>query len=97
MCQRAYVDILSTGKIGEHYIYILYPMHQLIINPVILCIPCTLNPVILCIPCTLYSVTLCIPLSRSPNFPRAQYLDIRTLTHELIVKWGARNTEYNRV
>ena len=25
------------------------------------------------------------PLSRSPNFPRAQYLDIRTLTHELIV------------
>ena len=26
------------------------------------------------------------PLSCSPNFPRAQYLDIRTLTHELIVK-----------
>ena len=28
------------------------------------------------------------PLSRlcSPNFPHAQYLDIRTLTHELIVK-----------
>ena len=26
------------------------------------------------------------PLSWSPNFPRAQYLDIRTLTHELIVK-----------
>ena len=28
------------------------------------------------------------PLLRScsPNFPRAQYLDIRTLTHELIVK-----------
>ena len=25
------------------------------------------------------------PLSCSPNFPRAQYLDIRTLTHELIV------------
>ena len=24
------------------------------------------------------------PLSCSPNFPRAQYLDIRTLTHELI-------------
>ena len=34
------------------YIYILYPMHQL--NPVILCIPCTLYPVILCIPCTLF-------------------------------------------
>ena len=26
------------------------------------------------------------PLSCSPNFPRAQYLDIHTLTHELIVK-----------
>ena len=26
------------------------------------------------------------PLSCSPNFPSAQYLDIRTLTHELIVK-----------
>ena len=26
------------------------------------------------------------PLSCSPNFPRAQYLDIRTLAHELIVK-----------
>ena len=26
------------------------------------------------------------PLSCSPNFRRAQYLDIRTLTHELIVK-----------
>ena len=26
------------------------------------------------------------PLSCSPNFPRAQYLDKRTLTHELIVK-----------
>ena len=25
------------------------------------------------------------PLSCSPNFPRAQHLDIRTLTHELIV------------
>ena len=25
------------------------------------------------------------PLSCSPNFPRAQYLDIQTLTHELIV------------
>ena len=25
------------------------------------------------------------PLSCSPNFPRDQYLDIRTLTHELIV------------
>ena len=24
------------------------------------------------------------PLSFSPNFPRAQYLDIRTLIHELI-------------
>ena len=27
------------------------------------------------------------PLSCSPNFPRAQYLDIRTLMHELIVKF----------
>ena len=27
------------------------------------------------------------PLSCSPNFPRAQYLDIRTLMHELIVKY----------
>ena len=27
------------------------------------------------------------PLSCSPNFPRAEYLDIRTLTHELIVKF----------
>ena len=27
------------------------------------------------------------PLSCSPNSPRAQYLDIRTLTHELIVKY----------
>ena len=27
------------------------------------------------------------PLSCSPNFPRAQYLDMRTLTHELIVKF----------
>ena len=26
------------------------------------------------------------PLSCSPNFPRAQYLDIRTLMHELIIK-----------
>ena len=26
-----------------------------------------------------------MPLSCSPNFPRAQYLDLRTLTHELIV------------
>ena len=26
-------------------------------------------------------------LSCSPNFPRAQYLDVRTLTHELIVNW----------
>ena len=26
------------------------------------------------------------PRSCSPNFPRAQYLDIRTLPHELIVK-----------
>ena len=30
-------------------------------------------------------------LSCSPNFPRAQYLDIRTLTHELIVKYGMLN------
>ena len=28
-----------------------------------------------------------MPLSCSPNFPRAQYLDIRTLTHQLIVKY----------
>ena len=27
------------------------------------------------------------PVSRSPNFPRAQYLDMRTLTHELIVNY----------
>ena len=27
------------------------------------------------------------PLSCSPNFPRAQHLDIRTLTHDLIVKY----------
>ena len=27
------------------------------------------------------------PHSCSPNFPRAQYLDVRTLTHELIVKF----------
>ena len=27
------------------------------------------------------------PLSCSPNFPRAQYLNIRTLMHELIVKY----------
>ena len=27
------------------------------------------------------------PLLCSPNFPRAQYLDIRTLTHELIVNY----------
>ena len=26
------------------------------------------------------------PLSCSPNFPRAQYFNIRTLTHELIIK-----------
>ena len=30
--------------------------------------------------------TLTPPLC-SPNFPRAQYLDIRTLTHELIVNY----------
>jgi len=28
------------------------------------------------------------PLSCSLNFPRAQYLDIRTLTHELIVNYN---------
>ena len=28
------------------------------------------------------------PLSCSPNFPRAQYLDIRTLTHELIANFS---------
>ena len=39
------------------------------------------------------AVTMCFitpratltPLSCSPNFPFAEYLDIRTLTHELIV------------
>ena len=31
------------------------------------------------------------PLSCSPNFPRAKYLDIRTLMHELIVN----STEIN--
>ena len=30
--------------------------------------------------------TTLMPLSCSPNFPRAQYLDICTLTHEPIVK-----------
>ena len=29
------------------------------------------------------------PLLCSPNFPRAQYLDIRTLMHELIVNYTA--------
>ena len=29
------------------------------------------------------------PLSCSPNFPRAQYLDIRTLMHELIVNYNS--------
>ena len=28
------------------------------------------------------------PLLCSPNFPRAQYFDIRTLTHELTVKFS---------
>ena len=32
-------------------------------------------------------VALGAPLSCSPNFPHAQYLDIRMVTHELIVKW----------
>ena len=31
--------------------------------------------------------TTLTPLSCSPNFPRAQYLDIPTLTHELIVNY----------
>ena len=31
------------------------------------------------------------PLSWSPNFPRAQHLDIRTLRHELIVKYPIRS------
>ena len=30
--------------------------------------------------------TTLTPLSCSPHFPRAQYQDIRTLMHELIVK-----------
>ena len=30
------------------------------------------------------------PLSCSPNFPRAQYIDIRTLTHELIANLTRR-------
>ena len=30
------------------------------------------------------------PLSCSPSFPRAQYRDIRTLTHELIVNYFNR-------
>ena len=35
------------------------------------------------------------PLSCSPNFPRAHYLDIRTLTHELIiVKYSTRSFFY---
>ena len=42
------------------------------------------------------------PLSGSPNFPRAQYLDIRTLMHELIVKYKMaeptqdRNTNFDK-
>ena len=34
-----------------------------------------------------------MPLSCSPNFPRARYLDIRTMTHELIVKYLAIASE----
>ena len=30
------------------------------------------------------------PLLCSPNFPRAQYLDIRMMTHELIVKYKTK-------
>ena len=33
------------------------------------------------------------PFSCSPNFPRAQYLDTRTLTHELIVKCGRESID----
>ena len=33
------------------------------------------------------------PLSCFPNFPRAQYIDIRTLTHELIVNQQIENSE----
>ena len=33
------------------------------------------------------------PLSCSPNFPRAQYLGIRTLTHELIVNFKLEKKE----
>ena len=33
------------------------------------------------------------PLSCSPNFPRVQYLDIRTLMHELIVKYVFKSTK----
>ena len=47
-----------------------------------------------------------MPLLCSLNFPRAQYLDIRTLTHELIVKylnniseefWSVNGCTYNIV
>ena len=37
----------------------------------------------------LFRATL-TPLSYSPNFPRAQYLDIRMMTHELIVKYKTK-------
>ena len=36
------------------------------------------------------------PLSCSPNFPRAQYLDIRMLTHELIVNCRHLGTKQNK-
>ena len=36
------------------------------------------------------------PLSCSPNFPRAKYLDIRTLTHELIVSCRHLGTKRNK-
>ena len=59
MCQRAYVDILSTREdwrgLKRLELHSAAPRATL------------------------------TPLSCSPNFPRAQYLDIRTLTHELIV------------
>ena len=35
------------------------------------------------------------PLSCSPNFPRAQYLDLRTLMHELIVNCMMASFHYH--
>ena len=35
--------------------------------------------------CASINSYICLPLSYTPNFPRAQYVDLRTLTHEVIV------------